>query len=718
MIDVRQDHPETTGQILSETADISQCNPRQALRRRAEDSARDCIARVPEDLDSWSPEEIRKAFFELRVHQIELEMQNQELRQTQIALETERVQYVDLYDLAPVGYFVLSSKGGILNANLTATQMLGVPAGELVTQSITHYICPEHQDAFYLHSQQTLSTGASQEFELQMMQMGGEPFWAQVTATATKDADQATVYRLVMSNSTDRKRAEAALVHSERQTQDAQRLLQLVLDTIPVRLFWKDRNLVYLGCNRLFAQDTGHKDSEELIGTDDLRWGCNTQTALCHCDEAAVIHSGTAKLWVEKMFTTLDGKQHWLSMSTVPLRDADENIIGVLGAYEDVTRRKWVDEELLKIQKIESLGLLAGGIAHDFNNILMVIMGNIAFAKMMLSPTEEAYKRLTVAETASVRAKTLTQQFLTFSSGGDPVKQSFSIAKKIMDWGQSALTGTHSTCVYSLAKDLWPVDADDQQIGQVVTNILVNADQAMAGGGIIRVNCTNVELVEAQDALPSGRFVKIDIQDEGSGILEKDLHALFDPYFTTKEAGRGLGLAAAYSIMNKHGGHITVVSGDQGGATFSLFLPAADVQVTDTSAADTPMASEGQGRILVMDDDEVVLQVVQTMLNHLGYQVELAVNGEEALVKYGDAQHSGQPFDAVIMDLIVPGGMGGEEAIQQLLVINPQAKVIVSSGYCYDPVMADYKSFGFQGVMAKPYHLAGLSKQLKQLLGS
>jgi signal transduction histidine kinase/CheY-like chemotaxis protein len=436
-----------------------------------------------------------------------------------------------------------------------------------------------------------------------------------------------------------------------------------------------------------------------------------------HRDDAAVMASGTPQLHYEEMHTTLEGKQRWLSMSKVPLRDANDTIIGVLGAYEDVTQRKWIDEELLKIQKIESLGLLAGGIAHDFNNILMAIMGNISFAKMMLSPTEEAYARLTVAETASLRAKTLTQQFLTFSSGGAPVKHSFSIAKRIKACGQFALSGAKSTCAYTIADDLWNVDADDNQIGQAMTNVLINADQSMQNGGIIGVVCENVHIGEDNDLpLPRGRFVKIAIKDQGNGIPAKDLNNIFDPYFTTKEAGRGLGLAAAYSIMKKHEGHIAVESSASAGTTFSLYLPAAAAQAEPVTTRKATECIAGKGKILVMDDDEIVLQVVETMLNHLGYHVELAVNGEEALAKYSHAQRLRRPFDAVIMDLLVPGGMGGEVAIRKLLAIDPQARAIVSSGYCYDPVMADYKDYGFKGVIAKPYHLAGLSEQLKQLL--
>lgn len=423
--------------IYSDTTSFLNYTKEYALRIRAENKAREIITRMPEDLESLSHEEIRKAFFELRVHQIELEMQNKELWQSQADLETERARYFDLYELAPVGYCILSEKGLILETNLTATTMLGVPQGELIDQPINRFILAEYQDTFYLLRHQIAEAHNPKACELRMVKQDGvTTFWVQLAIAATQYKDEAPVYRVVMSDITERKLAEEALHQSEQQTKNAYKLLQIVLDTIPVRLFWKDRNSVYLGCNRLFAQDAGFQEPEELIGSDDYSLGWNEQTEIYHRDDVAVMESGTPKLHYEEIHTTLDGKQIWLSMSKVPLRDAGDKIIGVMGTYEDVTRRKWLSEELLKIQKIESLGLLAGGIAHDFNNILMAIMGNISFAKMILSPTEEAYARLTVAETASLRAKTLTQQFLTFSSGGTPVKHSFSIAKMIKACGQ------------------------------------------------------------------------------------------------------------------------------------------------------------------------------------------------------------------------------------------------------------------------------------------
>jgi len=268
-----------------------------------------------------------------------------------------------------------------------------------------------------------------------------------------------------------------------------------------------------------------------------------------------------------------------------------------------------------------------------------------------------------------------------------------------------------------IVDDLWDVDADNDQITQVMTNILMNADQSMQNGGIIKVACENVLIGEEDDlALPRGRFVKISIKDQGNGIPGKDLNNIFDPYFTTKETGRGLGLAAAYSIMKKHEGHITVESTADTGTTFSSYLPASAVQAEHIKTVNEAEFIAGKGKILVMDDDEIVLKVIETMLNYLGYQVELAINGEEAIAKYINARQLSRPFDAVIMDLIIPGGMGGKDAIQKLLAIAPQAKVIVSSGYSYDPVMAEYEKYGFRGVIAKPYHLAELSEQMQKLL--
>ncbi len=705
--------------ISSLTSSPPTREPVRALRRRAEDKARESLAWMPANLEAFSPEKIQETFHELRVHQIELEMQNDELCLTQAELENARNRYFKLFNLAPVGYCILSEQELILEANLTAATLLGASPDDLADQPLSRFVCKGDRDFSYLFCKQIFATGTPQTCELQMIKGDGTTFWARLDATAAQDENGTAVCRIMLNDITAAKQVEEALRQSEQRANDAEKLLQLVINSIPIRLFWKDRKGVYLGCNRLFAQDAGFEDPKELIGTDDSSLGRKEGAEIFHRDDVAVMTSGTPRLHAEEMYTTPNGHQLWMSTSKVPLRDAHDKIIGVLGTYEDVTQRKRADQELLKSQKIEALGLMAGGIAHNFNNILMIVMGNISFAKMVMSPDHQAFDRLTFAETALLRAKELTQQFLTFSKGGDPVKKSISCAHLIKVYGQFSLCGAKSTCEYLLADDLWNIEADDGQMGQVLTNLLHNADQSMPEGGVITLTCQNVVLRDQESLpLPNGQYVKISIKDQGGGITEQNLGQIFDPYFTTKEVGRGLGLAAAHSIIKKHAGYIAVESTPDAGTTVSIFLPASPALVITPPAVQEPELITGKGSILVMDDDQLVLKVVEAMLERLGYQVTCAGDGKEALAKYVDAQQAGQPFDAVIMDLIILGGMGGEEAIEKLLAIDPQARVIVSSGYSYDPVMADYKSYGFRGVIAKPYLLTDLSKQMQQILAT
>lgn len=679
-----------------------------------EEMVREGMDQSPDMFDAPVPEEIRLMFYELSMHQIELETQNEELRRTQGRLDSEREHYFDLYELAPVGYCTLSDQGLILEANLTVAVLLEIPRETLIKQPLSRFIHKDDQDAYSLHCK--ADAAGLRACELRMRKEDGTVFWAHLTTATPQIADGTFESRLVITDITARKQAEEALRQSEQKAKDAQKMLQLVLDTIPVRLFWKDVNSVFLGCNRLFAEDAGYQDPEEVIGADDYSMVWREQAEMYRRDDAAVMRSGKPKLHYEELQTAPDGKQIWLSTSKVPLRDTADRTIGILGTYENITRRKLAEKELPKNQQLDFLGRLANGIAHDFNNILMVIMGNISFAKMLLAPTDKAYERLEIAETAAFKAKNLTRQFLTFSKGGVPVKCSIPAANLIKSYSRLALSGTQSTCEYTIPADLWNIDADEGQIGQALANILINADQSMQEGGAISINCENTVIGDEHNLpLNNGDYVKISITDQGNGILEEYLPKVFDPYFTTKEAGRGLGLASAYSIVKKHEGHLAVESIAGAGATFSLFVPASASQSPTPPAEESKILS-GQGRILVMDDDEVILQIIGNMLENLGYDVTFAFDGREAVTKYAQAQLAAEPFDTVILDLIVPGGMGGKEAIQKLLAIDPQAKVIISSGYCNDPVLSEYKTYGFRGVIAKPYQVAELSQQIQQVL--
>ncbi len=381
----------------------------------------------------------------------------------------------------------------------------------------------------------------------------------------------------------------------------------------------------------------------------------------------------------------------------------------------DITDRKRADEEREKIHKLESLGIIAGGIAHDFNNLLAGILGNINLAKMRLNPEDQIFRWLDGSENACLRAKDLTYQLLTFSKGGEPVKKVFPIAKLLRDAVNFALSGSNIKGEFSVPDDIWAVNADEMQIHQVINNLALNAIHAMPEGGIIRAGCENA-VIRTGNALPlkQGSYVKVAISDSGSGIPEEHLKKIFDPYFTTKEGGKGLGLTICYSILKRHNGYMTVESKSGEGTTFFLYLPASHEKIDAEKEERKPFA--GIGRILVMDDDEIILAVASDMLRSIGYEVDVARGGHKALEMYKKARGSGKPFEAVIMDLTVPGGMGGREAIVRLREIDPAVRAIVSSGYSNDPIIADYRKYGFSGAVTKPYRVADLSEALQRVM--
>jgi len=325
-------------------------------------------------------------------------------------------------------------------------------------------------------------------------------------------------------------------------------------------------------------------------------------------------------------------------------------------------------------------------------------------------------ERLVAAEKAVLRAKDLTEQLLTFSKGGAPVKKTASIADLIRDTANFAMRGSNTRHECRISHDLWPVEVDEGQISQVISNLLINANEAMPDGGIIHIRAENMTL-SAQHGLPlpDGKYIHVTVKDHGVGISPDLISKIFDPYFTTKHAGSGLGLAISYSIVKNHGGHITVASELGVGTTFHVYLPASEKEVPVKPAVKAIHPS-GRGTILIMDDQKDVREIAGHLLKHLGYEVSTAKDGAEAVDLYRKAQEAGRPFDAIIMDLTIPGGMGGKEAIQKLLEIDPQVKAIVSSGYSTDPIMADFRRFGFSGVVSKPYEVAELSAALLEVL--
>jgi signal transduction histidine kinase/ActR/RegA family two-component response regulator len=402
----------------------------------------------------------------------------------------------------------------------------------------------------------------------------------------------------------------------------------------------------------------------------------------------------------------------YLEITASPLIDQDGHVYGGIKVVRDITARKKMTEEMLRAQKLESIGLLAGGIAHDFNNLLTALLGNVSLAKTYAGTDAKVVEKLAAAEKASLRAKDLTQQLLTFSRGGAPVKKVMHIRELLTDSSSFALRGANVNCSYEFQKYLWPAEVDSGQFSQVINNLVINADQAMPEGGVVSIKAENVVLDKKNPLqLTAGNYVRIAVNDKGIGISQQDMPRIFDPFFTNKPGGSGLGLATAFSII----GHITAESTPGKGSTFLVYLPAAEKKPVDTDKDDTVTYS-GQGNILVMDDKEEVRETAASLLTHAGYSVTLACEGAEAVMIYQQAQEKGEQYDAVILDLTVPGGVGGKEAAQNILALNPAAKIIVSSGYANAPIMADYSKFGFSGVAPKPYKIQDLSKVVHDVL--
>ncbi len=445
----------------------------------------------------------------------------------------------------------------------------------------------------------------------------------------------------------------------------------------------------------------------------------NTREACPNPLETALRTGASCGLDQPAILIARDGTERVIADSAAPIRDRDGGLIGAVVVFRDVTAKQKSEAELLKESKLESVGLLAGGIAHDFNNILQGIIGNLSLARMSAHSTEKMLERLAAMEKSALRAKDLTQQLVMFARGGAPIRKRVQLTNSIKEATLFALHGSNVHCEFSLPADIWPVEVDEGQFRQVINNIVLNAVQAMPDGGKIEVRAENVEFTAGfLPPLGAGKYVKVLVRDYGVGIKPEHLPRIFDPYFTTRKHARGLGLASAYSVIRKHDGQINVDTHVGRGSTFQIYLPAS-IKAEEAPVTEVDQKRFfGQGRVLVMDDEQDILILVREMLELMGYEVQVARDGAEALQRYLAAMRGGNPFSAVIMDLTVPEGMGGKEAIRRLKELDPQVKAIVSSGYSYDPVMASFREYGFSGVIPKPYVMDELGRVLDEVIRS
>ena len=417
---------------------------------------------------------------------------------------------------------------------------------------------------------------------------------------------------------------------------------------------------------------------------------------------------------------TRSGGHRQIEGCCAPIHAADSKVVGTVLVFRDVTEQERLEQELVRATRLESVGVLAGGIAHDFNNILTAVMGNLSLAQLDIAADSPAAASLRSAEKAALRARDLTQQLLTFAKGGEPVRAAVQLEAIVREMAAFALHGSQVKAFYDMAPNLWPADADKGQIGRVVQNLVINAVQAMPRGGTLRIMARNdPQDGQSHPSLGRSDYIQIAITDTGEGIKQENLARIFDPYFTTKQTGTGLGLAAVYSIVKKHHGHIDVESQMGQGTTFRFWLPALRqelVPLVTRTPWDQP--DRMKGRVLFMDDEQIIRDMAVMLLQRFGLTVDCEVDGAEAVAKYRTALAAGSRYDLVIMDLTVPGGMGGLAALGQLREIDPAAKAVVSSGYSSDPVLANYRAYGFAAVIAKPYEVSEFSRVLHEVLAS
>ncbi len=508
---------------------------------------------------------------------------------------------------------------------------------------------------------------------------------------------------------------------AEEKIRKNEEFIRSILDTVDEGFIVIDRDYRILTTNKAYCAQVG-LTCDEVIGKHCFEVShkinrpcyeegeeCSVRGVFATGEPYGVLHKHEGR----------DGHILFVETKGFPIKDASGNIISVIETINNITEKHLLEEERLKTQKLESIGTLAGGIAHDFNNLLQGIFGYISMAKMTINAQEKSLAMLQQAEKALHQSVHLTTQLLTFSKGGKPVKKLIDLRPVIENSARFTLSGSRSDFRLNIPEDLWQAEVDEGQLGQVIQNIVLNADQAMPVGGTIIISAAN--RAEGDAALPlglaKGNYILIAIQDTGVGIPEQYLGKIFDPYFTTKEKGSGLGLATSYSIVRNHGGLIDVNTKSGEGCTFMIYLSAiAGCGRIEAPVKPQELSARRRARILVMDDEELVRDLGRELLGMLGHDVEIAKHGQEALEKYKDAMAEGRPFDLVILDLTVRGGMGGSETIQKLVKIDPAVKAMVTSGYSDDAIIANHLEHGFKAYLKKPYDIDELGDIVNSLL--
>jgi PAS domain S-box-containing protein len=620
-----------------------------------------------------------------------------------LAVSEER--YRSLVEGSPNGICLFDREGRFQAINRNGLAMLGVQEGEIFGKPFQDIWSREQQPRVAQAFDQ-LAAGTMVSFEGEIARPQGKHYFWHVVLNPIKGKLNAMLGSVgILEDITERKQAEEAL-------RNRQAKLDGIFRAAPVGIgLTVDR--VFKEVNDQVCIMTGYSREELLERNSRFLYPSQEEFEVVGREKYRQI-AEQGKGTVETRWQSQDGSIIDVMLSSAPLFPGSE-AREILFTAMDITERKKLEAARYTLDKMESLGIMAGGIAHDFNNVLMAILGNVSLVNLAAT-VSEIQERLKDAEQGCRQAMLLAKQLLTFARGGAPVKKPDDVKQIVQEATRLALSGSKTKTLFNFPDDLWHVDVDRGQMHQVFTNLLINADQAMPLGGVIHLQAENYPVRRTKSpALIPGNYVLVRIADQGVGIAPDQLDKIYDPYYSTKQKGSGLGLATVYSIIKQHGGIIACESLLGQGTTFHLYLPALG-QWGKAEKLGGDILRTGHGRILILDDDARVRVVMGRMLEKLGYNSVFASEGQEALDLYDKARSDRQPFDLVILDLTIPGGMGGLETLRGLLAQNPEIKAIVSSGYADDPVLANFQKFGFRGVITKPYRIADLSEVIHRTL--
>jgi two-component system cell cycle sensor histidine kinase/response regulator CckA len=635
-----------------------------------------------------------------------------EHKRAQEAMRESEEKFRSIFDKANDGILIadISTKKFTL-ANRKICDMLGYPMEEMLNLSIEDIHPPVDLPRVLAEFDKQTKGETAVAANLPVMRRDGSIFYADIgTTIITLKGERCAIG--IFHDITQRMKMEEAL-------RSSRAFIENVLDTVDEAFIVIDKDYRIIMANNAYGKQenlpvrdiVGRRCFEISHGSDKPCYERGEECVVRHSFEEGQPHA-----CIHKHYNN-GGDVIYVETKSYPLRDVSGMVTSVIEVIKNITDKHLLEEQLLRTQKLEAVGLLAGGIAHDFNNLLQGVFGSISVAKMISDKEGKVSEMLEGAEAALHQARNLTKQLLTFSKGGEPVKRVVALPSVIHSAVKFALSGSNVNYIASIDDNLRLVEADEGQINQVMHNIVLNAVEAMPDGGTIRIAVKNVT-VDGQSSLSlrKGDYVQIAIEDSGTGIPDSHISRIFDPYFTTKRKGSGLGLTTSYSIVKKHDGLMDVESHLGRGSTFFIYLPASGERLLSQAQEQQKALLPGKGRILVMDDEEVVRTIAGLMVEGLGYEVDLAKNGEEATEKYSDALKAGHPFDAVILDLTVRCGMGGRETIRKMAEMDSEVLAIVSSGYSADTIVADYRQYGFKAVLSKPYAIEELGRVLHSLI--